>query len=691
MKKTQHTVNELEELFESVDNLAVDLEYLRDRVITAVKVGDNPTLTYPNDYFKDNLLTLTPATQSQDGIMSSIDKKVIDALTSSDYLSSISCSVINNEVKIVTNIMRWSEVLKTFSPYEFAVTIPKVTTSSPGIMSADDKSILNTLYSIGNNGYVTATGIKVDQGYDDFIEITFPYKLNQGDGWDTESLVLEIGAASGTQTGLMSIADKEKLDSLAQYDNTNVKSLLNGTTTVTRSTTQVTVTPHLQDGTSYGSFTLPAATTTSSGVMTSTFVNSLRTATTNITSHTNQIADILEQLNNLETPIRTLEITNSDLSVLDLGISDMDTALDKIDTIGGVYNVVINQSNQFYHVGFLIVSTVYSMSIHQTLITAIAPSGINNGSLSISYADMYILHRTFGVSYGTSPVLLNQWSDWENIIPIDDIKDIQDKIKAGNRNYFTQKTTIHAFNSSNSSIELANNEIYGDGNRLFTVLPDSGGKSWIRLNNVIDSNGWWTVSFDVKASTGSPVTFEVDICDRAGEETSTQAITLYSPRNWHRVSMSAYLNNYSANLMNFVDISKLAYVYWDFQNVKVEKGKFSTPWEAAPEDVSTPFIVDSNYIGGFGTGYQEGNLSSIFLESLQEAVNNQKPLFIKGSTTMLPLELVYKDATSLRFSCVRYDFSSNVESNVTPYIYNFILFTNSSMYQRYGRVGTPIQ
>ena len=692
MRKTQLTAGKLEDSIESVDNIITDLEYLRDRVITSVKVGENPTLTYPHQYLNGNLLTLVQATQSSDGVMSSNDKKVTDTIISSGYLSHLSCSVVNNDVRIITKIKEWSDTLKVFSERELGVVIPKATATTPGIMSSSDKSTIDTLASVGTEGILVQDGISINQEYDDYLEITFPFKMNNGDGWDNDSYILEINAATSTCSGLMSIADKNKLDSLSQnlYGNDDVEALLSGNTTVSRSTSSVTVTPHLSNGTAYGAYTLPGATTTSSGVMTSTYVNTLRTATQNITNHTNQIADILEQLNNTETPIRTLEISNSDFSALDLGISNINTALDKIDTIGGVYNVVLNNNGQSYHVGVLIVSTVYAVSIHQTLITAIDPSGFNNDSLAISFADMYILHRTFGITYGTSPVILNQWSDWENIIPVDDVKDIQNKIESGNRNYFTQKTSIDVYNSSDSSIGLANNEVYGNGNRLFTVLPDTGGKTWLRMNNVIDSNGWWTVSFDVKASTDSSVTFEVDICDRAGEETNTQAITLNSPRNWHRVSMSAYVNNYSADIMNFVDISKLGYMYWDFQNVKVEKGKFSTPWEAAPEDISTPFIIDSNYIGGLGTGYTEGNLSSYFLEALQEAINNQKPLFIKGSTTMLPAQLVYKDSDSIRLSCLRYDFSSTIEAGTTPYIYNFLLFINSGTYQRYGRVGTSI-
>jgi hypothetical protein len=113
----------------------------------------------------------------------------------------------------------------------------------------------------------------------------------------------------------------------------------------------------------------------------------------------------------------------------------------------------------------------------------------------------------------------------------------------------------------------------------------------IRIHEVINGNGDWTVSFWVRGSQSVAVRFYVDICD------STPVAVYTTPDNsWKRIEITATVNNYTANLYHFVDFSKIDCAYFYIKDIKIEKGNRATDWSPAPEDVESKIDDTANDI-----------------------------------------------------------------------------------------------
>lgn len=143
----------------------------------------------------------------------------------------------------------------------------------------------------------------------------------------------------------------------------------------------------------------------------------------------------------------------------------------------------------------------------------------------------------------------------------------------GGRNYYAKNTPKIAYHgiTLNANTPDAPNGLFMIGTQ------DRSGV--IRLSNVIKSNGWWSISFEVKGSQSVPVDFDVDICD-----ISTKTIVTTGDNSWKKVEFSVYVHNYSG-AYNFVDFSRVQSAYFYLKNIKIEKGNKATDWTPAPEDV----------------------------------------------------------------------------------------------------------
>lgn len=147
---------------------------------------------------------------------------------------------------------------------------------------------------------------------------------------------------------------------------------------------------------------------------------------------------------------------------------------------------------------------------------------------------------------------------------------LYDNVEVGGRNYFHKAVAIN---------NLTNNPII---NREHSDAPNgfriSGRQNLIcsaRMPNVIDGNGWWTVSFWGKANGAS--TMRMDICDLGH---TNMAFTT----TWQRFSFSVNVTNFSAAAFNFVDFENIQWINYDFKDFKLEKGNIATDWSPAPED-----------------------------------------------------------------------------------------------------------
>ena len=115
----------------------------------------------------------------------------------------------------------------------------------------------------------------------------------------------------------------------------------------------------------------------------------------------------------------------------------------------------------------------------------------------------------------------------------------------------------------------------------FYLTGAQSGKSSVRLHNVITGNGWWTVSFKMRGTQSSHVSCAVDICDNP----NIKSFTTNNTDTYQTYSHSVFVDNYSSTY-NFVDISGFYWAYFYIDDIKVEKGKVSTPWSVSAKELS---------------------------------------------------------------------------------------------------------
>lgn len=96
-----------------------------------------------------------------------------------------------------------------------------------------------------------------------------------------------------------------------------------------------------------------------------------------------------------------------------------------------------------------------------------------------------------------------------------------------------------------------------------------------RIPNVINSNGYWTISFTVWGGVQSII---LNPCDLVTDQSNVNVIG-----NITFISRTFLIENHS-DLYNFIDIITYTSIPIYFINFKVEKGNKATPYTPAPED-----------------------------------------------------------------------------------------------------------
>lgn len=159
-------------------------------------------------------------------------------------------------------------------------------------------------------------------------------------------------------------------------------------------------------------------------------------------------------------------------------------------------------------------------------------------------------------------------------------------VKVGGRNYLTKSNPIRDAGANKLNALSVRDAETPNG---FKVTGNQTKDGTIRIYNVINSDGWWTVSFDIKGSQSLAVNVDVDICDQGQTRIWTNATNTYE-----RKSISVNVTNYSKNpsTYHFVDFSNFAFAYFWIDNIKIEKGNMPTDYSEAPEDVQA--VIDAN-------------------------------------------------------------------------------------------------
>lgn len=152
---------------------------------------------------------------------------------------------------------------------------------------------------------------------------------------------------------------------------------------------------------------------------------------------------------------------------------------------------------------------------------------------------------------------------------------IKSNLQAFGRNYFKKSTSIISLYGTPTI-----DRNHPDCPNGVYLVGDSSETSAVRFVNVINSNGYWTISFDLRGSQGVDFAgFTIDICDG-----DSYRVTVTPDNDWRHHEFTVNVQNYTSNVYNFVDFEMITWAYLYVRNLKIEKGSIATDWTPAPED-----------------------------------------------------------------------------------------------------------
>lgn len=207
-----------------------------------------------------------------------------------------------------------------------------------------------------------------------------------------------------------------------------------------------------------------------------------------------------------------------------------------------------------------------------------------------AYANSADGKTDFSLTDSTNKRYIGQYTDYTQADSTDPTKykwvDMVGTVDVGGRNYLTKSNPIRDAGANKLNALSVRDTETPNG---FKVTGNQTKDGMVRLYNVINSDGWWTVSFDIKGSQSLAVDVTVDICDQGITKIWTNTTNTYE-----RKSISVNVTNYSKNpsVYHFVDFANFAFAYFWIDNIQIEKGNVATDYEQAPEDIDAK--IDSN-------------------------------------------------------------------------------------------------
>ncbi|PKQ69401.1 hypothetical protein BZG01_00235 [Labilibaculum manganireducens] len=187
-----------------------------------------------------------------------------------------------------------------------------------------------------------------------------------------------------------------------------------------------------------------------------------------------------------------------------------------------------------------------------------------NGNFSLGKGQIGYNAVTNVVTFGANVAL-----NWQNYAD-----SAVDAVQVGGKNNFKKTTPITQLSGgaipSRDEIEAPN------GFKMVGVSGVTTGS--VRVGLVISDNGEHTFSFWAKTN-GVTEVLEFDFGDSyAGARTITGT--------WQYFTITRTVPNYGdGSVYCFIDITSIAYSWYYFKDVKIEKGNKATDWTPAPEDV----------------------------------------------------------------------------------------------------------
>ena len=216
-----------------------------------------------------NNITLPAATQSAAGVLTAADKTKVDRITGTNHVISQPTTTATSRVITITGINPTDNKAVSSS-----ITLPEVSETQAGLASASDKKTLNAIKTLRNSSHLKDDNCWTRTASN--VAINFTCTDVSGNSTNTNAMSkhsVNIGAASSTLAGVMTSTDKTELDRITTAN------FALGAVTPTASNVGIAATKTtISTGASVANnITLPAATSTTAGVMTSTQVTTLTT------------------------------------------------------------------------------------------------------------------------------------------------------------------------------------------------------------------------------------------------------------------------------------------------------------------------------------------------------------------------------------------------------------------------------
>ena len=156
-----------------------------------------------------------------------------------------------------------------------------------------------------------------------------------------------------------------------------------------------------------------------------------------------------------------------------------------------------------------------------------------------------------------------------------------DGLQVGGRNLIKRSDFGNIVLSGVSSVVVLD-EDYQNG--LKATGGNNGRVNYIEFPNVLDGNGWYTVSFLARGTQNGTRGLSVVI---GGSPALTDGRISNTSNEYTYHTYSYKVENYNSETNNSIKIAELDYAYYRINNIKLEKGNKATDWTPAPEDTLT--------------------------------------------------------------------------------------------------------
>lgn len=175
-------------------------------------------------------------------------------------------------------------------------------------------------------------------------------------------------------------------------------------------------------------------------------------------------------------------------------------------------------------------------------------------------------------------------------------------------------------NEGGGSLAFRSDTPYG-----FYLVGSKGDIDDIRMYDVLDGNGFYTISFDMKGTQNGGAYLNIDANKKAVDHAGSSSRTT-ADNNYHHFYKTIEVTDFKGDGTDYINFNpNWAYVY--IKNIYIYKGKDERPFKPAPEDLTTPNLVSAN---NFNLVSQMGKFKSM---SAREDTKEITDVWTKHTTT----------------------------------------------------------